>query len=148
MACSDLILATVDLATFSFEIRRAVWGLVLDLAAAHDVDGFTLDAQTTEQRVPESVRGKVESLLDVSRSPQYLRHLGGYERSLLEIGPYIQALNLYAGREWIGGISDWGSDISVLFERTSWAEMRRWLTELMPTPRFDEASALSRPILE
>lgn len=74
-----------------------------------------------------------------------LRPIDGHLEILKVLGDRVLSIDLYAQRQWVAGISDWGDDIAALFEEAHWRKLRDVVGRLEPPPKVDVAEVTGRP---
>lgn len=126
-----------SLVTASVELQRA--------------DGFTIDSTTpagrTEGRAAEDRMLFQRLRVQPDDRRRVLRPIDGHLDDLRTIGPRVLSVDLYADGAWVAGTSDWGEEISLLFDDAAWRVVRDIIDALVPISRFDVAEADARPMI-
>lgn len=150
MEDEGLRLGSVSTRLLTPKALSTLWTRVVEISVGIELaDGFTIesDLDITNRRSPNA---NPESLVEVGMrdgDSSILLSLSNNLETVKKAGPRVLSLNLYAGREWIAGISDFGDDLDVLYSPDAWAEFTRALDNLHPCPETDVEEATSRPVL-
>jgi hypothetical protein len=133
--------------------RAALWTEILRISV--EVEGatrFTIDSTTAAGRSQAEDLEDRASLNAVGVDPDVrqpaLRPIHGLWEALADVGPRVLSVDLYADREWIAGISDWGDEFDVLFGDTAWSALSSAVKRLCPSAIVDQAEARSRPTFD
>lgn len=127
-----------------------LWSIVLAIAMEFEgADNFVVDPTTDIGRSP----------LEVMEDSRVLRALGGAadaeSRGLRSLGirsalvarlaTRVLQVDLYAGEEWVAGVSDWGASVALLFGDQGWRRVNEALAAENLASEVDWAEALARP---
>ncbi len=131
--------------------REALWIAILEISVqSQGVDGFTIDSTTQPGRTKHNAAsdaGLLRSLgIEADDQKRELLPIDGHYSTLAELGPSVLSIELYADRAWVSGISDWGDDLSALFDDAALSQLLLVIERLDPTLKIDVIEAKSRPI--
>jgi hypothetical protein len=146
----------VDGVLFLISIQAArsgvepLWSAVLEIAVGLEgADAFTIDSTTQAGRSGSESSEDLAFLrslgMAVDDRRRDLRPIDGHLEILKVLGDRVLSIDLYAQRQWVAGISDWGDDIAALFEEAHWRKLRDVVGRLEPPPKVDVAEVTGRP---
>lgn len=130
--------------------REALWASILKISVrSQGVDAFTLDSTTQPGRSKHDAARDTELLrslgIEADDQGRELHPLDGHYSTVAELGPRVLSIDLYTGRAWVSGISDWGDDLSALFDDEAFSQLLLVIERLDPTLKVDVIEATSRP---
>lgn len=147
-----LRLLSVGRAHASLPSPRVLWATVVDISVRLEgVDAFTIDSTTLAGRTGHDAADDARLLrslgLKADDQRRILHPLAGHSSTLVELETRVLSIDLYAGRAWVSGVSDWGDELDALFEIEAFSELTMAIEGMEATPRFDVIEAGSRPTL-
>lgn len=132
-------------------VAQRLWEAVIKIAVTREgADGFTIDSTTLPGRSKDDREqdGRLLESLGILPDQQCeLAPIAGKEKVLAKLGLRVLSINLYSGRAWVAGVSDWGDDIDALLSDGAWVEAQRELELIVPAPIVDIAEVAERPVL-
>lgn len=132
MENEELVLAAVDLIDTPPEARMGAWRLVCAAAAVDGADGFAVETNRRQEHSDE--------LRPLNPAQDIGDQLGRLAEESVSV-------NLYRGDEWLAGAADWGSGLSMLFEKEQLLRLLESLKYIAPKARVDTAEVYDRPRL-
>lgn len=143
-----LLLGSVDLTSVDAGRKRTLWQFVVDLSLEEGADRYAIDAGRDRRDPTPKGTSALSTLLQPAPTEYGLRPIGDMVPVLVDAGPDAVSINLYEQSGWISGISDWGSNLSVLFDVDAWQRLRTALDSSASAPLpYEVAEALGRPRL-
>ena len=138
----SLFLASIDAAALAADDRRGLWARVVALSIEQHADSFAIEPLGWNRSVKKR---ELDQLLSPQVDDDGLRPVSDLTSLIIDVGPTVMSLNLYAQRGWVAGVSDWGDNIDVLLERDVWQRAKAFIEMFTPAVSYDVTEAAMRP---
>ncbi len=145
-----LHLASIKTGATNIHCREALWSTVVQISmAVENATHFTFDSTR------EAGRGMADRHADerwlhslgirVDTQNCGLEEIGDSAALLTKLGTKVLSVDLYAGEEWVSGISDWGDEMDLLFSDSAWVAFSTLTERMCSGFIIDEIEAVDRP---